>query len=59
MSFELAALFGVDEIRIERPVFLGDEIAYLLLTLGDHPHRNGLDASGGETAAYLFPKQRR
>ena len=43
---------------VQGPVFLGHEIGDLLLPVRHQAHGHGLDPSGGEAPADLFPQQR-
>ena len=48
----------VEELRVERPVFLGLEALDLLFALVHHARGDGLHTARGKTAAHLLPKER-
>ena len=55
---ERPAVCGL-QMGIQRPVFLRNKRADLLLAVDHHAGRDRLDASGGQTAPHLLPKERR
>ena len=54
-----AGILPAVEICVEKPVFLADEVLYLLFPVNHHARRNGLHTACGKSCLYLAPQKRR